>query len=512
VKRRGWIVLGGLILALGVTVACLLRPRPVEKFPLAELVPADALLYAGFPDYRELEAIRTPWSEEIRKRLDPARAHLSGAIAVYLDHSLQWVALARLTRASAVLAGAEVQDGAAVVAETPEAMARFKRREGSLAQLMEFQTLGSRFFFNLQLLKPQGRLRDFSAIGFELQGGSPFVVKGRALYRGGLFRTYLEQYVHAPGRGAPEETLPLQVLFTEHFPRVWDEITHEVLDAIDCEKAEREAQILSRDFLEGKSFREFLGRLGPSCGAALVPTPYSRPALVVWIDLPDEETRDRARKMVHKAIADGIRIRRDRGIAPAFEVAAEGSVWRVKTASARGLRLGEAFTPAFTFEKNRFVFSTCAATLSAPAVGTGEAHGSATVEIGPLLELVRQLAPLFADDSFRAEAERKAMLLYLRTFTSETTIMLKKQFPDPADLAKYQEAQKAQFEAKALEELSKTAPYQEELTRVKTSIEIWADRVGWLERVSWTGRFSADGLTFELRAWPAAKFSPRQNP
>ena len=99
------------------------------------------------------------------------------------------------------------------------------------------------------------------------------------------------------------------------------------------------------------------------------------------------------------------------------------------------------------------------------------------------------------------------MLLYLRTFPPETTIMLKKQFPDPADLAKYQETQKAQFEAKALEELSKTGPYQEELTRVKTSIELWADRVGWLERASWTGRFGADGLNFELRVWPSAKYT-----
>jgi hypothetical protein len=510
VKRRGWIVSGLLILALGVIVACLLRPRPVEKFPLAELVPSDAVLYAGFPDYRELEALRTPWSEEIRKRLDPARPHLSGAMAIYLDRSLQWVTLARLTRASEVLAGAEVQDGAAVVAETPEAMARFKGREGSLAALPEFQTLGTRFFFNLQLLKPRGRLRDFASIGFELQGVSPPVLKGRALYRGGLFRTYLEEYVHAPARGAPAETGPFQVYLTEHFPRVWDEITHELLDAIDCEKAERETQILSRDFLEGKPFREFLGRLGPSWGAALVPTPYSRPALLVWIDLPDEDTRDRARKMVHKAIADGIRIRRDRGLAPAFEAAAEGSVWRLKFPSARGLRLGEAFSPAFTFEKNRFIFSTCATTLSAPAVGAGDAHVSATLEIGPLLESLRQLAPFFADEAFRAEAERKAMALGLRTFTPGTMIMLKKQFPDPADLAKYQEGQKAQFEAKALEELSKTAPYQEELTRVKTSIEIWADRVGWLERATWSGRFTANGLDFELRAWPRVDVSPSE--
>lgn len=504
-KRRGWIVAGLAVVLLGVAVACLLRPRPVEPFPLAELVPADAVLYAGFPDYRELESIPSPWAAEVRRALDPARPHLSGAVAIYVDRSLQWVALARLTRASAALAGAEVVDGAAVSAQTPEALARFKAREAALADLPEFRELGSRIFFNLQLLKPRGRLRDYAAVGLELRSASPLVLRGRALYRGGLFRTYLEEYVRAPGREAPAGEVPVaQVTLTEHFPRVWDEITHEVLDTLDCEKAEREAQILSRDYLEGRPFREFLARLGPSWGMSLVPTSHSKPALVAWIDLPDDDTRDRARKMVHRAIADATRIRRDRGLPPVFEIAADGPIWRMRFPGAAALRLGEAFTPAFTFEKNRVVFSTCASTLSAPAIGPGDAHGTAVVEIGPLLEAFRQLAPLFTDGAFRGEAERKAAAMYLRTFTPETMPMLRKQFPDPADLAKYQDIQKAQFEAKALEELSKTPPWQEELTRVKASIEAWADRVGWLERAAWTGRFTPDGLDFELRAWPAA--------
>jgi hypothetical protein len=497
--------LGVVVLVLGVAVAAFLRPRPVETFPLADLVPADAVFYAGFPDYRELETLRTPWSDEIRKRLDPARPHLSGGLAIYVDRSFQWVALARLTRASAALAGAEVRDGAAVVAQTPEALARQKARTGSLAELPEFRALGSRFFFNLEILKPRGRLRDFSAIGFELQPGPPILLKGRALYRGGLFRTYLEKYVHAPRRGAPEGGSALQAALTEHFPRVWEEITHDLLDPIDCEKAEREANLLSRDYLEGHSFREFLGKLGPGWGLALVPTPYSKPALLLWIDLPDEATKDVAAKMVHRAISDGIRVRRERSLAPAFEIAAEGSVWRVKAPRAVALRLGEAFSPAYTFEKNRFVFSTCAAALSAPAVSGGESHGTLTLEIGPLLESLRQLAPLVADDAFRAEAERKAAMLYLRTFTPDTITALRKQFPDASELAKYQDAQKAQFEAKALEEISKTLPYQEELTRVKASIEAWADQVGWLERASWSGRFSSEGLDFELHVWPGKR-------
>jgi hypothetical protein len=493
------------VLVLGVTLACFLRPRAVEKFPLAELVPADAVFYAGFPDYRELDSLQTPWSEEIRRRLDPARPHLSGGLAIYMDRSFQWVALARLTRASAALAGAEVRDGAAVVAQTPEALARQRERSGSLAELPEFRALGSRCFFNLEILKPRGRLRDFSALGFEIQPGPPFLLKGRALYRGGLFRTYLEKYVHAPRHGAPEGSSALQASLTEHFPRVWEEVTHDLLDPIDGEKAEREAALLSRDFLEGRSWREFLGKIGPGWGLALVPTPYSKPALVVWIDFPNEGTRDVAAKMVHRAISDGIRVRRERGLAPAFEVAAEGSIWHVKIPTASALRLGEAFSPAYTFEKNRFVFSTCASALSPPAVPDGESHAWLTLELGPLVESARQLAPLLADDAFRAEAERKAATLYLRTFTPDTLTALKKQFPDASELAKYQETQKAQFEAKALEELSKTLPYQEELTRVKASIESWAESLGWLERASWSGRFTSEGLDFELRAWPAQK-------
>lgn len=492
---------GGLALA-ALACALLLRPRPPEALPLAELVPADAVFYAGFRDYREIDALQTPWSEEIRRRLDPARAHLAGPLAVYLDRSLHWVALARLTRASALIAGAEVEDGAAVAAQSPEALARHRAREGSLAQTAEFRALASRFYLNLELLKPRGRLRDFSALGFELQSASPFVVRGRALYRGGLFRTYLERYVHAPPTGGPQGSSPIQGALTEHFPRVWEEVTHDLLDAIDREKAEREAQILSRDFLEGRPFRQFLERLGPTWGFSVVPTSHAKPALVVWIDLPDEGTRDILAKMVHRAIHDGIKVRRDRGLAPAFEVVAEGSVWRVKLASAPALRLGEALTPAYTFEKNRFVFSTCASVLTAPAVAAGDSHAAVSVEVGPLLDAIRSLAPLFTDEEFRAEAERRATVTYLRTFTPSTVAALKRQFPDPSDLAKYQEAQKVQFVSRALEDLSKTLPWEEERTRVQASIETWAERVGWLERLSWSARYTGEGLTFELRAWP----------
>ena len=67
-------------LGLGVAAALLLRPRPPEPFPLAELVPADAVVYAGFPDVRRLAEI--PSLEDLAARLEPARSHLSGAAAV----------------------------------------------------------------------------------------------------------------------------------------------------------------------------------------------------------------------------------------------------------------------------------------------------------------------------------------------------------------------------------------------------------------------------------------------
>jgi hypothetical protein len=497
------VAVGAIVTLAGVAGYFLLRPRPPEAFPLSELVPADAVLYLGFPDYRELDRIPTPWSEEIRRRIDACKVHLAGPMAVYFDKSFQWVALARLTRASAALAGAEVVNGAAVAAQTPEALERHKAREGALADLAEFKALGSRFFFNVERLKLRGRLRDFSAVGFDLQSVSPFVLKGRAIYRGGLFRTYLEQYVHAPLHGEAEGSAPARAALTEHFPRIWDEVTHDLLDAIDREKAERESQILSRDYLDGRPFRDFLNNLGPGCGVSIVPTPFSRPALVAWIDLADDKTKDLLRKMIHRAVNDGARVRRERNAPPSIELADEGSVTRVKLAGIAALRLGEGFTPAYTFDGKRFIFSTCDSVLTAPSVATGDAHAAVGLQVGPLLDAVRSLATYFADEEFRSEAERKAMALYLRTFTPGTLAALRKQYPHEADLAKYQDSQKAQFTARALEDISKTPRYAEELTRVRASIEIWADRVGWIERASWSGRFTSEGLDFELRAWPA---------
>ncbi|HVR85020.1 MAG TPA: hypothetical protein VMU54_11960 [Planctomycetota bacterium] len=500
-KPARWAILAGGVLVAAAAIL-VLRPRSPEPFPLAELVPANAVFYAGFPRYQELEDLPGPWARDFRRNLEPFRPHLAGGLALYVDRSGEWVALARLTRGSALLAGTEVENGAAVVAQTPQALARHRAREGSLAELPEFKKLGSRFFFNLEPLKLRGRFRDFSAIGVNRFPDADFVLRGRALYRGGLFRTYLEQYVQAPRHGVPGGPAAARVALTEHFPRVWEELTHDVLDLVDTEKAEREAQILSRDFLEGRSFREFLGRLGPSWGWSIATTPFGKPALVVWIDLPEDGARDLAAKMVHRAIGDAIKLRRDRGLPPSFEVVADGPLWRIKSVSARGLRYGEAYSPAYTFEKNRFVFSTCSAVMDVPPTPEGHSHAEIRVEVPELFNAIRSLAPMQADDTFRVEAERKASILLLRLFDPGMLVSLKKQFPDPADLANYQETQRAQFEARALDEISKTLAWQEELTRARASIEAWAEGLSWLARVSVSSRFTSEGLDFELRLEP----------
>ena len=75
-----------------------LQPDPVEEFPLADHVPADAVAYAGFADYRELNALPSSIVGGIRERIADSESALAGPVAVYVDRDLEWVFLARLTR------------------------------------------------------------------------------------------------------------------------------------------------------------------------------------------------------------------------------------------------------------------------------------------------------------------------------------------------------------------------------------------------------------------------------
>jgi hypothetical protein len=501
-RRRWWIPLGAAA-ALSAVAAFVFRPRAPEAFPLAELVPADAVFYAGFRDLARLEALLpllpADPARRLREGLDSARPHLSGGAAVYLDREGQWVFLARLTRASALVAGGEVENGAAVVAQTPEALARHKARKGALAGEEAFRRLRSSGFLNVRALRLPGRFRDFEAAGFEVESVDPLVVRGKAAYRGSVLRLFLEQYVQAPGQGPPPGDSPAAAAFTEHFPRLWEEFVAD-LSPMNRERAEREAATLSQAFLRGRGLKEFFKRVGPSCGLQAVPTPHGFPALVLWIELAGEETRDLLGKMLHRAAQDAKNYAREKGEAPFVELSAEGAVWRVRFPGQAALRLGEAFTPAYTFEKNRIVLSTCASALQAPPPSPGPAHASLSVDVARARELLLQLAPLLADGVFRDEAARQAERLYREMFTPDALAALRRQTPDASDRDRILAGHRAQLEARALGDLAKSERYAGELERQKARLESWAAPFSRWDRLAASARFTGEGLEFELRA------------
>jgi hypothetical protein len=492
VKRRGWILVGAAVLGLGVGAAVLLRPRPPEPLPLAELVPSDAVLYDGVPDLARLAAL--PGLEELAARLEPARSHLSGAAAVYVDRHGDWVVLARLTRLSALVAGGEVENGAAVVARTPAALARHKARRGSILDLEAFRRLNRTIFVNFDALPLHGR-RDFSAIGLEVAGTDPLVLRGRALYRGDLFRLYVEQYLHAPRRTSGSS---LGGVLVEPLPRLWDDVLLG-LSPVDRDRTERVAAGLARDFWDGRPFRDFLAKAGGAWGLDVRPTAQGLPAATVWLDLPDADVRDRLARMLPKMTSDIARFHRDRGEPPPYELAPEGGVWRVRIPRAGELRLGASLDPAYAFRGERFVASTSAAALDVPA-GAGEgAHLGLSVDVGAALELARACAPLLADGAFREEADRAAAGLFAKAFTAETLESIKRQKPDPAELRKFLEARRSELRTRALEEIAKSTPWAEELARVRKELDLWAERLGRLARIDLSGRYAAEGLELELR-------------
>lgn len=473
----------------------LLAPSPPQ--PLAALVPDDVLLYLEFPDGRAPAALaeRFPEAREGIERWRSWEPRLAGPAAIYVDREREWVFLARLTRTAALLADVEVEDGVGIVGQSPEALRRRRARRGNLADREEFRRLGRPGFLDLYALGPPGRLRDFGAVGFEL--GPEGSLRGRALYRGSLLRLYLERYVRAPGRGFPRGGGPAAGALTEAFPRLWDDLLH-ALSLTDRERLEAEARALARDFLGHRSLKEFLDRVGPSWGVTVVPTPHGFPALVAWVELPDAEARETLGRMLHRFAQDLRAHARRSGQAPLYDLEVEGAVWRLKFPWAAGLRLGEAFTPAYRFEKDRLVLSTCAAALEAPAAEPGEAHVALTVEVPAALELARTLAPIVADAAVAAEADRKADELFRRAMPPAVQAALRRQFPEASDRERFLAQERARGRARALEDLSRGEDWRMARDGFLAHLDALAARLAGLSRVRACGRFTPEGFDFEI--------------
>jgi hypothetical protein len=499
VKRLPWVLLASVLIAGGLAAA-FFRPRPPEEFPLAELVPADALAYAGFPDLSQFEAVanRIPgaWSEDDRRRLNGARSHLSGPIALYLDPGGEWVLLARVTRAAAAIGGETVEGDAAIVAPSPAALERWRARKGSLLDLPTFRRLAQPCFLNLEALGRADDLVDFTAAGFRIEGTDPWRVRGRLLYRADRLRTFLERSVQAPrSAGTGTGGTAVEFVATDPVVRIWEEYVATV-PADDRERVERESMVLQRDFLGGRSLRDFIAGLGPRWGVALAPAPGGMPALQAWVEVPDPGTGDLLEKMLVRAARDAERQARARGEAPFLELSPSGPPWRLLFRGSAALRLGEAFTPAFRLSEGRLVFSTCQATLGAPLPGTGDSHARLEVRPEPALRLARAAVPYLTDRAFRTEADSMAVARYFREYGPLTLGVLSRKIPDPAEREKVLSARRAEFVRDALSELSGTDRYRDEQARLEKTVSAWSVRLSTIQRISVTGRFTGEGLEF----------------
>lgn len=509
--KRRWLVSGAIAAALVAAAACLLWPRGPEEFPLIELVPEDALLYAGFREIQELErwGERLPRAaaDRLRAGLRENRSSLAGPVAIYLDRRGEWVALARLTRLSSAIAGAEVEGDAAVVAATPEALARHRARRGSLARDDRFRALRSRLFVNLDALALPGRLRDFSAAGLAPDPSDPLVLRGRALYRPGVYRLYLEHYVQAPLHGAPQGPAPAAAVFTDPFPRLWEDLLLSLTRA-DRERLERHASRLSRDFLEGRSFRRFLEKIGP-WGARIVPAAGGIPSLVVWVDLPDAATRDALGRMLHRT-ADEVRaFAREGGTQPLYEVSVDQGLWRVRIPGPVPLRLGDAFAPAYVFRENRLVFSTRASALEDLPAAPGGAHVSLSIDVPAALGAARSLAGFLAELAFLDGAGRAAARDFERLWTRDAVEARRRQLLTAHDRAGAEHEldlfladERSRFVAAELGRISKTPRCEEERARLLRAVDAAAEALSWLGAVSLEGSYRGEGFDFTIRSTP----------
>lgn len=366
--------LGALLVLIALAMAWI-RPQKTEARPLEDLVPDDALVYAGFQSPAAFEAFLVRFdpdrAAEWRRRTVPLQPHLAGAVAFYLDRERRPVLLARLRRLATLSPELEVDGDALVWAETPAALARHRARKAPLASRRDFQSLGRRGFVDLAALALPGRLADFPALGFDVEA---LTLRGSMTYSAAAFRTYLERYVHAPRSGG----VPGQIALTESFPRIWEEILA-ALEPKDRERVEREAYVLGRDYFEGRSLAEFFGRIGPAWGFQLDP-----PAL--WIDVPEELTAT-ARAMITRAVVDGTRVRRQRDLPPLVTLREEGPL----THATLDGELGKRWHPSYRFHQGRLVVWNGGAAPEIPPARSGSHHVTGRLDVPALAALLPEL-------------------------------------------------------------------------------------------------------------------------
>jgi hypothetical protein len=497
-----------LILALMVAGAgAYLWSRSPAVPPLSHLVPSDALFYAGFADLESAERIAraVPAVESLLKNVDEARPHLAGEVALYVDREREWVLLARLRTVSAMLSKGEVEDGVAVVPQSPAALARRKARGAPLSADPRFRALSMPGYVDLEAFRLPGRLGDFSALGFEVDPGEPVVVRARALYRPEPYRIYLEHVVRGGGAGAPAAA-PAAGVFTDHFPRVWDDFVASLSKA-ERERLEGQATVLSKEYLGGRKVRDFLGDVGPAWSVALVPTPHAFPALVGWVRVADPAARSALEKSLWRALTQRVGDSWKAGVAPPFDVAEDGPIRRVRFPGAIPLRLGEAFAPAYLFRDDLLVFSTCASVLdrAAPARG-GAGHVTAAVEVASAADLIRSLTGLLADRTFLPEAGAAAAADLARLWPPSAVAAKRAEWlprvgPQTADfeVARFLQAERSRLAAEHLARLAKTPAYEAELATWKDRIEEWAARLKPFKRLEATGNYTGTGFAFQVR-------------